>query len=386
MYYFDYAATTPVCSPAKTAMLHQLDCGWQNPSAQYESGVAVAKDIAGYRNTIASALGCQTEEFYFTSGGTESNHWAITEGVYLGRHRGKHCITSSVEHASVLACFKNLEKKGYSVTYLKPNKEGFVSASQVEEALREDTVLVSFMLVNNETGVIFPVDEIAKKVKKFNQNILVHSDGIQGFLKLPFSLSGAENSLDLSHVDLLSITGHKVFAPKGIGGLFIRKSVKLNPVFYGGGQEKGLRSGTEPSQQMAAFAEAVRVGVEDFPQRRIFLSQLKEQIIQEISKIPQVKILFHETSPTAPHILCISLVAYPSQVVLRFLSQRGVCVSAGSACHRGKESHVFSSMPLEKPVRDGILRLSISSYTTEEDVSALIQGLQSATKELLPNR
>lgn len=373
MHYFDYAATTPLSPGAEKAMVSALATAWCNPSGQYPPSVTVAKTLSSHRLTLANALGCSAEEFFFTSGGTESNNWGIFQGVHSQRHQGKHIITTAVEHSSVMNPMKALGQQGYDITYVSPNKEGQITPEMLLSHLREDTIFLSVMMVNNETGVIFPVAELAQAVKAQKKDVLFHSDGIQGFLKLPFSLA------EMGAVDLLSISGHKIFAPKGIGGLFVRKGVKLPPLLLGGGQEQGQRSGTEALHQIAAFAAAVQSPT-DFDQ----LCQRKEEIRQKLEEIPQVKLLLPEDCHTAPHILPFSLVGYPSQVVLRYLAEKEIYLSAGSACHRGKESHVFSLLPLSKKEKLGALRLSISKETTEDDISALIEGLKSAVSDLMP--
>lgn len=382
MHYFDYAATTPLCEEAKLSMISQLEGHWQNPSAQYEAGLLVQKQLKSYKNTISTSLGCKNNEFFFTSCGTESNNWAISRATHAGRHKGNHCITTSVEHSSVLEPFKALEASGMKVTYLKPNSAGIVTAEQVEEALCEDTIFVSIMMVNNETGALFPIVEIAEKVKKYNKSIIFHTDAIQGFLKVPFSLSGVKTNDRLLNVDLLSISAHKVYGPKGMGGLFIRQGLSLQPLLFGGGQEEGQRSGTQATHQIAAFAAAVEKYHLTFHEDMDHLTLIKREISERIAIIPEVKLIFSKEIPTAPHISAFSLVGYPSQVVVRFLSDLGIYLSAGSACHRGGSSHVFAALPLTKQEKLGALRLSISKETTAADVDALVAGLEQATMQL----
>lgn len=396
MYYFDYAATTPTCERANQAILSQLEQGWGNPSAQYHLGNQVAQQVKQWKEIIGGALGCDPRHFFFTSCGTESNNWAITQGVKCGKRWGKHCITSQLEHSSVGNVFKMLEQQGYEVTYLKPNSSGTIAISQVLEVLREDTVFLSLMLVNNETGAILPVEDVAGEVKKRNPHTLVHCDGVQAFLKVPFVMESTAiyTPLDTSpsleydrllNIDLLSLSAHKVYGPKGIGGLYIRKGLTLAPLLQGGGQEQGLRSGTEATHQMAGFVAAVEEGVATVNQRRSIMAQRKQELIQGLQGKLWVKLHDFMEEPIAPHILSFSLVGYPSQVVLRCLSQQEIYVSAGSACHRGGESPVFSAMPLSKKERMGSLRVSFSHLTTEEDIQVLLSALEQVTTQLVPS-
>lgn len=252
-HYLDNAATTPVRPEAVQAALDAMQSQWGNPSSQYALGQSARDLLDSGRRNAAQGLGCAPEEFYFTSGGTEGDNWAIAAAAELGRRKGKHIITTAIEHDGVLQPCKALEQRGYSVTFLKPDRGGRITAEQVREALRPDTVLVSMMLVNNELGTVLPVAETAQVLRAANSTALLHCDAVQGFLKMPFTPRGLG-------VDLLTVSGHKIHAPKGIGGLYIRSGLRLPPFIRGGGQEYGLRSGTEPTAQIAAFAAAVRAG------------------------------------------------------------------------------------------------------------------------------
>lgn len=372
-HYFDYAATTPVCREAVEAAVDAMTGGWGNPSARYPFGTDAGTATERWRNEIAKALHCQKDEVFFTSCGTEGDNWAIYGAVELNRRVGKHIITTAIEHSAVLEPCKELERRGYEVTYLKPDRQGRISVQQVEEALREDTVLVSMMLVNNELGTILPIAEVGRCLKEYNSRALFHCDGVQGFLKVPCYPK------ELG-VDLLSISGHKVHAPKGIGALYIRKGVKLPPMIRGGGQEHGLRSGTEATAQIAAFGAAVQVGCQQMEQIVAHMREQKEllwTLLQE--KLPNVK---RVGEGTAPHILTITMPGYKSEVVVRVLGDMGICVSSGSACHKGKASHVYAALGLPKKELDGVFRISFSKETTREDVEALAEGLVQVSKQL----
>ncbi len=374
-HYFDNAATTQVRPEAAQAALEAMTQEWGNPSSVYGFGTRAAALVKGWRGDVAQALGCQPEEVYFTSCGTESDNWAIRSGVELNRRKGKHIITTAIEHAAVLEPCRELERQGWEVTYLAPDKQGQIDPAQLEAALREDTVLVSMMLVNNELGTVLPVKEAARAIKRSGSSALLHCDAVQGFLKVPFTPK------ELG-VDLLSISGHKIHAPKGIGALYIRKGLKLPAFIRGGGQESGLRSGTEATGQIAALAAAARLGRETMETDLKHMEALREETAARLmAQVPGLKVLVERG---APHILPVTMPGYKSEVVVRYLSDRGVYLSSGSACHKGKPSHVFAALKLPKPELDGALRISFSSDTREEDVDALVQALAAARNELFP--
>ena len=372
-HYLDNAATTPVRQEAAQAALQAMTEGWGNPSSRYALGTQAAEQVKTWRKQVADVLGCQPNELYFTSCGSEGDNWAIQAAVELGRHKGKHIITSALEHSAVLEPCKALERQGYEVTYLKPDKNGVLSMEELAAALRPDTVLVSMMLVNNELGTVNPIREVANLIKRAGSPALLHCDAVQGFLKVPFTVKelGA---------DFVAVSGHKIHAPKGIGALYVRNGLKVSPMIRGGGQENGLRSGTEATAQIAAFAAAVQAGKDNLERDLTHMAEMKAYAAQTLQEKVSGLILVGEG--TAPHILPISMPGYKSEVVLRFLSDRGVYVSSGSACHKGKPSHVYAALGLQKKILDGILRISFSYDTTREDIDALAEGLAAAQKGL----
>ena len=373
MYYFDNAATTPVRPEAVQAAVEAMTQGWGNPSSRYAFGSQAAANMKQWRQDVADGFGCAAEEIYFISCGTEGDNWAIHAAVEMGRRKGKHIITTAIEHSAVLEPCKVLERQGYEVTYLQPDRWGNISVSDLEKALRPDTILVSMMLVNNELGTILPVAEAAKAIKRAGSPALLHCDAVQGFLKVDMNVKKLG-------VDMLFVSGHKIHAPKGVGAMYVRKGLKVPPLIYGGGQEGNLRSGTEPTAQIAAFAAAVRAGMVTQQQDLAHMKELKAYMEETLTReVPGLQILVRDG---APHILPVTLPGYKSEVVVRFLSDRGICVSSGSACHKGKPSHVFAALKLPKKELDGALRLSISYDTTRADVDALAAGLKEAQTQL----
>lgn len=362
MIYLDNAATTKVCAEAAKAAADAMTESYGNPSSGHPLGRAAAELVRSARADLAAALGCAAEEVYFTSCGTEGNNWAIRGAVELGRRKGKHIITTAIEHSAVLEPIKDLARAGYEVTYLKPDRTGRVPIDSLAAALRPDTVLVSMMLVNNELGTVQDVAGAARAIKAAGAPALLHTDAVQGFLKVPFAVGelGA---------DLLTISGHKFRAPKGVGALYVKKGVKLPPLLLGGGQEQGLRPGTEATAQIAAMAAAVRAWRPEYPAR---MEAVKAYALERLAALPGVEVI----SPgDAPHICALSLPGYPSEMLVRALGDAGVCVSSGSACHRGRPSHVFSALGLPKQTLMGVLRVSFSPESTVEDIDALRDAL-----------
>ncbi len=372
-HYLDNAATTQTRPEAAQAAVTAMTEEWGNPSSRYAFGQEASGRLKEHRAQVAAGLGCRPEEVYFLSCGTEGDNWAIAAAVEKNRRKGKHIITTAIEHAAVLEPIRELERQGYEVTWLQPDQQGIITAEQVEAALRPDTILVAMMLVNNELGTVLPVAETARAIRAARCPALLHCDAVQGFLKVPFTPEGLG-------VDTLAVSGHKVHAPKGIGALYIRRGLRLPPLIRGGGQEEGLRSGTEPTDQTAAFAAAVEAGRASLERDLAHMRELKDYAARTLrEQVPGLELI---GAGTAPHILPVTLPGYKSEVVLRFLSDRGIYVSSGSACHKGKPSHVYAALKLPKPQLDGILRISFSYDTAREDVDALVQGLKEAQAQL----
>ena len=366
MIYLDHAATTPVPRAVADAMYDVLTEQFGNPSAQYPLGLDMKKRVEGWRATVAEALGCDPKRFFFTSCGTEGDNWAITAACWQNRRLGRHIVTTAVEHSAVLECCKWLERQGCEVTYLAPDQNGDITAQQVLDAVRPDTALVSVMLVNNELGTVYPLAEIARGLAEKNPQTLLHTDAVQGFLKVPCT-AGALGA------DLITVSAHKLGGPKGIGGLYMGPRVRNpKPLLAGGGQESGLRSGTEATAQIAGFARAVELRRENLPDKLRHMAEIKDYAVQQLSAIPDLRIL---GTGGAPHILAASLEGWPSQNIVNDLGSQGICISAGSACHQGKPSHVVASLKLPKKVAGGVIRLSFGPETTKADIDACAAAL-----------
>ncbi len=362
-HYLDNAATTKICNEAKSALIEVLENNYGNPSSTHTKGRQAKALLDECRKAVVQRLGADENEVVFTSCGSESNNFAIQMGAELNNHEGKHIISSAVEHDSVRKSLDLLEQKGYTVTRLKPNSVGEITADSVIDALREDTALISLMLVNNETGAVTDIAEIAKRVKAKNRKIIIHTDAVQGFMKIPFKAKtlGA---------DLISISGHKIHAVKGIGALYIKSGLKIKPLIVGGEQEKGLRAGTEATPQIASFAAACKQN----PKTEKIIG-LKNLLIKEIEEnLPEIKYL----KTDAPHILNISMPGYRSEVLMNFLESMNIYVSKSSACKQGKRSHVLEAIGLKNDIIDGALRIGISRFNSEEDIFALTEGLKKA--------
>ncbi len=373
--YLDNAATTMVCPEAADTAYNIMTKNYGNPSSTHKMGRDAKHALDTARAQLAAALGAKPEELFFTSCGSESDNWAILSGAELMHRRGNHIISSSVEHSAVLRSLDILEKRGFEVTRLSPEKDGSISKDSVLAALREDTILISLMLVNNETGGITDISSIAKAVKKAGSQALIHTDAVQGFLKVPFSAKtlGA---------DLISVSGHKIHAPKGVGALYLKggeKSIKLAPMIVGGAQEFGRRAGTEALPQLAAFGTAAELGSRLFEAAHRCMQELKEYAISRLTDENEGLLIL---SGDAPHILSISLPGYKSEVMMNFLEARGIYVSKSSACKKGARSHVLEAIALPPAVIDGALRIGFSRYTTRDEVDALCDGIREARLSL----
>jgi len=370
MIYLDNSATTkpnPACVDAMTKVLTET---WGNPSSVHAMGMEAEGLLHRAREQVAKALGAEKERIFFTSGGTEADNWAIFAAARRLGKRGKHIVTTAQEHHAVLSAMEHLESQGFEVTYLAPDKDGFVSAKALEEALRPDTILVSVMMVNNETGAVMPISDMVKVTRRKSPLALFHTDAVQGFLKIPFKAKtlGA---------DLISISAHKVHGPKGVGALYIRPNLPLPAYLMGGGQEQNFRSGTENLPGIVGFGAAVANtdAAEDIRRMTAARDAYRNLLEQEAG----VEIL---GKGDAPHILSISVPGLRSQGLINCLQDKGFFVSAGSACSKGHRSHVLTAMNLDAKIIDGAVRLSFCADTPAESAKDFVLALREARRSL----
>ena len=372
MIYLDNSATTKPCKEAVEAMTKALTENWGNPSALYNFGLEAAQLLRSARHQVAAAMGAEPDRVFFTSGGTEADNWAVFSTIKRLGKRGKHIITTAVEHHAILNCMQQLEAQGFDVTYLQPDHSGNISLDALKAALRKDTILVSVMMVNNESGAVMPIAQMAKLTHRMCPEAIFHTDAVQGFLKVPFTAKtlGA---------DLISVSSHKIHGPMGAGALYISPRLKSFPaLLMGGGQENNYRSGTEGTPAIFGFAAACAAGKATMQEDIRREKELLDGLIAKLCKLEGLKI---NGAHQAPHILSLSVPGLPTQNSINILQDAGICVSAGSACAKGHRSHVMTAMGLSPEVIDGSFRVSISRDTTAEELDRLAEVIE---KELLP--
>ena len=367
MIYLDNSATTKPCAAAVEAMTKTLTENWGNPSALYQFGIDTAKALRIARSQVAAAMGAEPDRVFFTSGGTEADNWAIFGTVKRFGKRGKHIITTAIEHHAVLNCMKELEAQGYEVTYLQPDSMGNISVEDLKSALRKDTILVSVMMVNNEVGSVMPVAQMAKLTHKLCPDAVFHTDAVQGFLKIPFAAKALG-------VDLITVSSHKIHGPKGAGALYISPRLRSFPaLLLGGGQESGLRSGTEATPAIFGFAAACAEVSATFREDSAREKELLDGLLEKLCKLNELTI---NGAHDAPHILSLSIPGVPTQNTINILQDHGICVSAGSACAKGHRSHTLTAMNLPPEVMDSSFRVSLCKDTTQEEIDMLINGIE----------
>lgn len=381
MVYLDHAATSPLRAEVLAVLERALREEGGNPSSLHRIGLRAEAALREARERIARALQCEPGEIVFTSGGTESNNLAIQGFARERRRQGRHLVTCQVEHSSVMEVFRALEREGFEVDYLPVGPDGRVDPGAVARAIREDTVLVSIQRVNNEVGALQPVEAIARHLATLPRPPRLHVDAVQALGRVPLPLKAWG-------VDAASFSAHKVGGPKGVGVLYLRKGVPLEPLMYGGGQEAGLRPGTENVPGIVAMAEAIDLAVREQPQVAARMRQLQNYLVAKIREaVPGAQLLGPaEEGHRAPHIIALAFPGFRGEVVLHALEARDVYVSTGSACSskRARGSRVLQAMGVPETVREGMVRLSLGPGHTEKDMDVAAAAFADAVAELAP--
>lgn len=383
--YLDNSATTRCDGRVAQKVLEMMTQCYGNPSSLHHKGLQAELELRGARRELAAALGAQEQEIFFTSGGTEANNLALfgIPGAYP--RGGRKIVTTAFEHSSVYESAKELERRGWQVVFVPPDSQGRLDAQAVADAVDEDTVLLSVMLVNNEVGTIAPLGRISTLARRKNPKLIIHTDAVQAFGKMPVSVAKLG-------VDLLTLSGHKIYAPKGVGALYVRRGVRLAPLFFGGEQQGKLRPGTESAPLIAGLGLASRLCRQEMARHTQAVQALYSACVEQLADIPGV--VFNSPVEDSLHyVLNFSLPGVRSETMLHFLEAREIYVSSGSACAKGQKSRVLESMKLPQGRIDSAIRVSFSPQNTRKDIQALAEGVRQAgetlartTRRGLPNR
>lgn len=373
--YLDNSATTK-CFEDVAELMTKIMCeDYGNPSSMHNKGMQAENYIRNAKDIISRNLKVNEKEILFTSGGTESDNIALIGSAMANYRAGRHLITTKIEHPAILQTMKYLEEQGFEVTYLPVDKNGQIRLEDLEKAIRNDTILVSIMHTNNEIGALQPIEEAGSLIKKINPNIIFHVDAVQGFGKFRIYPKRM-------NIDLLSVSGHKIHGPKGVGFLYINEKIKIKPIIFGGGQQKGMRSGTENVPGVAGLAKAIEMIYADVDENVEQLYRLKEHFIAGVTRIPDIKINGLTGKESAPHIVSVSIRGIRSEVMLHALEEKGIYVSAGSACASNKPqtSDTLKAIGVEKELLDSTIRFSFSEFTTPEEIDYTLKAMQ----EIIP--
>lgn len=375
--YLDNSATTRCLESVKDIMVETMMSDYGNPSSRHQKGVDAEQYLKQAKETIAKTLKVNEKEIFFTSGGTESDNWALIGAAMANKRAGMHLITTAVEHPAVLQPMSYLEEMGFRVTYLPVNEYGEISLWNLQEAICDDTILVSIMYVNNELGTVEPVEEAARLIKEKNPKTLFHVDAIQAYGK--FRIHPKKMG-----IDMLSVSGHKIHGPKGIGFLYVNEKVKIRPLILGGGQQKGMRSGTDNVPGAAGLGKAAEEAYKDFDEKITYVKNLKQHFIEGLKDMDGVILQGQNKKATpgeemgAPHIVSVSFRGVRSEVLLHALEEKGIYISSGSACSSNKKlpvSSVLKEIHVEKDLLESTVRFSFSSYTTQEEIDYCLEQL-----------
>lgn len=368
--YLDNSATTR-CLPSVAALMTKIMCeDYGNPSSMHRKGVESEKYIRYAKEIIARTLKVQEKEILFTSGGTESDNIALIGTAFANFRSGNHIITTQIEHPAILQTCAYLETQGFEVTYLPVDSNGVIRLADLEKAMTDKTILVSIMHTNNEIGSVQPLAEAGALIKRMNPNTVFHVDAVQGFGK--FRIYPKK-----MNIDLLSVSAHKIHGPKGVGFLYMNEKVKVKPIIYGGGQQKGMRSGTENVPGIAGMALAIEEIYKDFDEKTEYLYTLKDRFIKGLEGLADIKVNGLTGRDSAPHVISVSIGGVRSEVMLHALEDRGIYVSAGSACASNKPatSATLKAIGVEKKYLDSTLRFSLSVLNTEEEIDYTLQQM-----------
>lgn len=369
--YFDNSSTTAVCKAAADKAYEIMISCYGNPSSLHSFGLEAEREVESARSTIAKSLGASDREIFFTSGGTEANNLAVLGAAQSRRRLGNRVVTSAIEHSSVLESCKELERRGVEVVYLNPDENGKVKIEDLESAIDEKTILVSLMAVNNETGAVQPYDKVGRVIKRKKAPAVFHCDCVQAYGKLRLNPERAG-------IDLLSVSAHKLHGPKGVGALYIKRGVRVSPQHFGGEQQGKIRPGTEPVPLIAAFAAAVK---ETDYSTADEVAKIRDYIKSQLSQLERVYV--NSPDDALAYILNFSVEGIRSETMLHCLAEREIYVSSGSACAKGKPSHVLTAMGLSKARADSAIRASFSKYSTLEQAQYFCEAISQATKELV---
>ena len=370
--YLDNSATTPPCAEAIEAIENELNILWGNPSSLHRVGLEAEHLLVQCRAIIAASLSCAPNEITFTSGGTEANNLALFGAAAARRRQGRRIVTSNVEHSSIAESVNELANRGYEIVYLNVDHTGRVPEAELTRAINQETILVSLMAVNNEVGTVQPIDAIRRAVRYAGAPALIHCDAVQAYGKLPLNPQRMG-------VDMMTVSSHKVHGPKGAGALYVRKGVKIHPILFGGTQEAKLRPGTEAVPAIAGFAAAVGAIPEHKP-TFAYVTNLRDRLVEGLAPMKDVRI--NSPADALPYLTNISVPGIPSEAMLNFLSERGVYVSVGSACAKGKKSRVLRAMGLSDADVSSALRISFSRFTTWEEIDAFLYALDEGRQTL----
>lgn len=374
MIYLDNASTTKPCDEAVNAMMVALRENFGNPSSLHSLGVKAEKAVTEARKTIAAALVCDPECIYFTSGATESNNLAINGIMESYGKRKNKIVTTEVEHSSVYKTISKLEKKGFEVVRIAPDNRGEITAESIVSAVDDNTCLVSCMLVNNETGAILPLKKAFSQIKRDYPQAITHCDAVQAFTKIPIKVRQL-------NADIISLSGHKVNGPKGIGAIYIKKGVRVTPQITGGGQERQLRSGTESVPLIVGFGAAVKKHMQNITERYEYVQSIKSYLLEKVADCKDIVVLSHDDA--SPYIITIVADDIKSETMLHYLESHEIYVSGGSACSKGAKSPVLMAFNVPDKYINSAIRISISDETTTSDIDVLIETIKDGCKNLI---